>query len=150
MYTYMMAILIGASIPYEPLVRPLAMPVPLAFVQVGVQMLLTGVMSASGTLAPFAISSIPKAAIMRPFVYTLIEDVMAVDGGGGKQYREDLNARYQASARFRRIVTEQNWFWGVGSVLGGVATLAVIWTVNQELAYGLGEWLPVARSKVCK
>lgn len=139
----MTVILVGASIPYEPLVRPLAMPAPLFFLQFGIQLLVTGWMSAARKPAPFRISSIPKGERMVPLVFTLVEDIVAVDGGAGKAYRTKLLARYRLSPRFRMLVAQINWFWGIGSFLVGSATLAVMWTVSEEIAYGIGKSIPV-------
>ncbi|KAK0710180.1 hypothetical protein B0T26DRAFT_724282 [Lasiosphaeria miniovina] len=137
-YTIMTGILIGASIPHEPLVRPLAMPVPLFFIQLGLQLIATGVMSARAVPAPCRISSVPKGARTPPLVYTLVEDIVAVDGAAGLSYRKALSARYEASSAFRKMIAQQNWFWGVGALVDGVGTLAVVWTVPQEVAYGVG------------
>lgn len=141
-YTYMTAILIGASIPHEPLVRPLAMPVPLFFIQLGLQLLVSAVMNAMGKRTPFKMSSTPKGAKVPPLVLTIVEDIMAVDGSAGKSYRRRLMERYEASKRFRAIIRKMTWFWGVGAFLDGVGTMVVIWTVPQEIAYGVGECLP--------
>jgi len=135
----MTGILIGASIPYEPLVRPLAIPVSLFYIQVGAQLLVTGWMHRRQQAAPFRISSTAKGERIRPFLLTIVEDVVAVDGGAGASYRKRLVARYEASERFRRMIIGLNWFWGVGAVLDGVATLVVLWTVPQDIGYGIGE-----------
>ncbi|KAJ9145064.1 hypothetical protein NKR23_g5488 [Pleurostoma richardsiae] len=147
-YTVMTAILIGASIPHEPLVRPLAIPVPLFFIQVGLQLLATGLANATGRVAPFRISSVAKGERTPPLVFTLIEDVVAVDGGAGQSYRTRLMARYKASPSFRRLIAGINWFWGIGAFLDGVGTLVVIWTVKQEVAYGVGWGSPLVFATV--
>ncbi|KAK3380997.1 hypothetical protein B0H63DRAFT_474723 [Podospora didyma] len=137
-YTVMTGILIGASIPHEPLVRPLAIPVSLFFIQMGIQLVWSGWMTAKGKMAPCRISSIPKGSPMFPLVYTLVEDVVAVDGAAGIEYRKALLARYAASPNFRRMIAKQNWFWAIGSLIDGIGTMVVIWTVPQEVAYGVG------------
>ncbi|SPQ23452.1 c71a3e63-283b-494b-9501-4cc53e3bde22 [Thermothielavioides terrestris] len=142
-YAVMTAILIGASIPHDPLVRPLAMPVPLFFIQVGLQLAWSGWMDRTGRLAPFRISSVAKGGRVRPMVFTLIEDVVAVDGGGGREYRYALLARYDASRRFRAMIEQQNWFWAVGALIDGVGTMVVIWTVPETVAYGVGWGSPL-------
>jgi len=138
-YTYMTGILIGASIPYEPLVRPLALPAPLFFLQLGFQLLLTGWMHATNRPAPFRISSVPKGDRTPTLVFTLVEDIVAVDGGAGKEYRERLMARYKASPKFRLLITQLNWFWGVGAFLDGVVTIVLLFTIDEIAAYGVGK-----------
>lgn len=137
-YTVMTGILIGASVPYEPLVRPLAMPVSLFFIQVGLQLVWSGWMHTTGRPAPCKISSVPKGGRVPPLVLTLVEDIVGVDGAGGREYRDSVLARYEASPRFREMIAQQNWFWAAGSLVDGIGTMAVVWTVQQEIAYGVG------------
>ncbi|KAK4135135.1 hypothetical protein BT67DRAFT_364950, partial [Trichocladium antarcticum] len=137
-YTVMTGILIGASIPHEPLVRPLAMPVSLFLIQAGVQLVWSGWMNATRRPAPCKISSVDKGGTVLPLVFTLVEDIVGVDGTGGRVYRDSLMARYKASPRFRRMIAQQNWFWAVGALVDGIGTLAVVWTVPQDAAYGVG------------
>lgn len=140
-YTVMTGILIGASIPHEPLVRPLAIPVPLFLIQMGVMLLWSGWANVTRRPTPCRMSSIPKGERTRPLVYTIVEDIIAVDGAAGIEYRRALMARYEISKLFRKMIAKQNWFWGWGSLLVGVGTMVVIWTVQQEIAYGIGESL---------
>jgi len=86
---------------------------------------------------------VPKGARVPPLVYTLMEDIVAVDGNGGKAYRAALQARYDASARFRTLVAQLNWFWGVSGFTLGVALIAIIWSIPQEVAYGVGWGSPL-------
>ncbi|KAI1820397.1 hypothetical protein F4861DRAFT_533723 [Xylaria intraflava] len=138
-YTIMTGILVGASIPREPLVRPLAMPVPLFFIGGGMLCVVTGTMSALGMPAACKISSVPKGTPQPPYVLTAVEDVVGVDGGGARPFRRRLLERYKMSRYFRRLVAELNWFWGIGSVVSGAGTLAAVWVIpQQETAYGVG------------
>ncbi|KAK4147267.1 uncharacterized protein C8A04DRAFT_24507 [Dichotomopilus funicola] len=136
-YTIMTGVLIGASIPHNPLVRPLAMPVSFFFIQIGLQLVWSGWMNRTGRAAPCKISSVPKGGRVPPLVFTLVEDVVGVDGAGGREYRNALLARYEASPRFRKMMAQQNWFWAVGALVNGVGTMAVIWTVPERVAYGV-------------
>ncbi|KAI0814002.1 hypothetical protein GGR55DRAFT_633537 [Xylaria sp. FL0064] len=138
-YTIMTGILIGASIPHEPLVRPLAIPVPIFFIGAGMLCVVTGAMSALGMRTACKVSSIPKGAPQPPYVLTAVEDVVGVDGGGARPFRRRLLERYKASKAFRRLIAELNWFWGIGSVVSGAGTLAAVWVIpSQEIAYGVG------------
>lgn len=64
-----------------------------------------------GFRTPFRISSLPRGVAMRPGIYTIIEDIIAVDTGSGRLYREALDARYEASPLFRRMLYQLNLFW---------------------------------------
>ncbi|KAI1420799.1 hypothetical protein F5Y12DRAFT_89984 [Xylaria sp. FL1777] len=138
-YTIMTGILIGSSIPNEPLVRPLSIPVPVFFIGAGMLCIVTGTMSALGMRTACKVSSIPKGAPQPPYVLTAVEDVVGVDGGGARPFRRRLLERYKASKAFRRLIAELNWFWGIGSVISGAGTLAAVWVIPQEeIAYGVG------------
>lgn len=140
-YTYMTAILIGGSIPNEPIVRVLAMPVPLLILQLGAQLVFSGVMYSMGVRARFRVSSVAPGERVLPAVYTFVEDVVAVDGGAGKTYRMRLRERFDASPMFRSMIVRLNWLWGVGGLIDGIGTVVVIWAVpEEEVAYGVG-WL---------
>ncbi|KAK4466785.1 hypothetical protein QBC42DRAFT_165900 [Cladorrhinum samala] len=142
-YTVMTGILIGASIPHNPLVRPLAIPVSLFLIQVGSQLVWTGWMNKTRRPAPCKISSVEKGERVPPLVFTIVEDIVGVDGGAGAVYRRSLMARYKASWRFRRMIATQNWFWAVGSLIDGIGTMVVIWTVPEAVAYGVGWGSPL-------
>lgn len=78
---------------------------------------------------------------VRPGVYTFVEDVVAVNGGAGRPYREALDARYNASKSFRILMIELSWFWSIGAlVVGSVLTVLVcVHAVHKDVAYGIGE-----------
>jgi hypothetical protein len=138
----MTAILIGASVPHPPIVRPLAIPVSLFFIQIGLQLVWSGWMNKSGRPAPCKISSIPKGGRVPPLVFTLVEDIVGVDGAGGREYRNALLARYETSPRFRKMMAQQNWFWAIGALVDGIGTMVVVWTVPEKVAYGVGMCRP--------
>lgn len=142
-YTVMTAILIGASVPHPPIVRPLAIPVSLFFIQIGLQLVWSGWMNATRRPAPFKISSVAKGARVPPLVLTLVEDIVGVDGAGGREYRNALVARYEASSRFRKMIAQQNWFWAAGALFDGIGTMVVVWTVPEKVAYGVGWGSPL-------
>lgn len=88
-----------------------------------------------GFKAPFRISSTPKGSVMPTALYVLIEDVIAVDGGGGQIYRYALRTRYLSSPYFRRMLFEMNMFWAGGSIVCAAAITAIIFTTSRPVAY---------------
>ena len=62
---------------------------------------------------------------------------MAVDASGGLAYREALDERYRASARFRRMLWQLDWWWGCGGVVVGAVLLGVILGLKGD---GDGTW----------
>ena len=93
------------------------------------------ILRACGFKAPFRISSTPTGSPMPTALYVLIEDVIAVDGGGGQVYRYALRTRYLSSPYFRRMLFEMNCFWGGGSVVFAAAITAIVFTVPESVAF---------------
>ena len=139
----MTGILIGGSIPHEPLQRVLAIPLAVAFIIFGVIFTINGVaVQRKWRLKYFRMSSHVKGAMTPPIIFSIIEDVVAVDGGGGQRYRTALMMRYNTSPKFRALLRHMTWFWGVPSLVVGIALMALIFTVKREIAYGLGWGVP--------
>jgi len=81
---------------------------------------------------------------LRPGIYFIIEDVIAVDGGGDTAYRERLNARYEASHLFRQMLHRLTLFWASGAFVMAVICTIVIFTVPGPVAYAFGWAAPFA------
>lgn len=141
-YSVLTGILIGGSIPKQPLVRVLAIPMAVANIILGLMFIVNGIAVSRNMKLPFRMSSHVKGSVCPPITYTIIEDVIAVDAGVGKVYREALWKRYNASPRFRKMLIQLVWFWGIPSVIVGVIMLALIFTVTKEAAYGIGWGVP--------
>lgn len=80
---------------------------------------------------------------MYPGVYYIMEDIIAVNAGAGRPFREALAARYAASPRFRRMIKTQSLFWSIPSLVVAVVctVVIVIHPVSKEVAYGVGTFL---------
>ena len=121
--------------PPLPIVRLVAMVLPTVMFYFGGVHLALDILRMCGFKAPFRISSTHKGSAMPTALYVLIEDVVAVDGGGGQIYRYALRTRYLSSPYFRRMLFEMNCFWGGGSVICAAAITAIIFTVSEPVAY---------------
>lgn len=76
--------------------------------------------------------------MLRPAIYYIVEDVVAVDGNGGLEYREAWTKRYEASPVFRKMILELSIAWMLAFyVLAGVFTALVFW-LPKEAAYAVG------------
>lgn len=133
----MMELIVG-SVPEDPPIRLLAMPLATMLFVFGVEMLVVDTMRYFQMPAPVRISSIPKGAQLRPAIYSLIEDIVAVDGSGGSTYREALNKRYESSHVFRAMLRRLGAFWMVGCNAMAVVTTILIFTIQHEAAYCVG------------
>ncbi|KAF8851765.1 hypothetical protein BDZ45DRAFT_601020, partial [Acephala macrosclerotiorum] len=134
-------VIIG-GIPEKPEVRLLAMVAPAFVFMTGLELLVLDFLYLRGIKAPVRLSSIPRKGEMRPAIYLIIEDVTAVDGGGGTAYRERLDKRYQASAHFRRLLIFLSLFWSVPAVFIGSTTVIFVLKAERSVGYVLGWVIP--------
>lgn len=136
--------LIVGTVPEKPYVRLIAMVLPTVMFYFGGVHLSLDILRAMGFKAPFRISSTPQGSTMPTALYVLIEDVVAVDGGGGQKYRYALRTRYLSSPYFRRMLFQMNCFWAGGSIIFAAAITAIVFTVPKPVAFTLGWSLPFA------
>ncbi|EHA22494.1 hypothetical protein ASPNIDRAFT_195249, partial [Aspergillus niger ATCC 1015] len=126
-----------------PSVRMTSLPPSILLVQVGLTLVIVGVLAKLRVRQPFPVSSMPAGTAFRPGILVIIEDVVAVDGGRGRAYRSALMERYAASLRFRRLIENLNWFWGFGGLLMGIVLICILASVgSQTFAFGLGWIVP--------
>jgi hypothetical protein len=92
---------------------------------------------------PVRISSIPHRQPLPPLGYVFVEDIIAVDGGGGSTFRQGWRARYEASLPVRRLVRHLSLLWGITGVLIGAALIAAALIVpSVDVGYGVGYGIP--------
>lgn len=90
--------------------------------------------------APIRFSSIARGDPLRPAVYVIVEDVVAVDGRQGDVFRAQWNARYESSAPVRMLLARLDVFWGVSGVVVAGAVIGVIFGVKQDaVGWAVGE-----------
>ncbi|WPH01168.1 Hypothetical protein R9X50_00400400 [Acrodontium crateriforme] len=141
-WTIIMIELIVGTVPQFPPIRLLAMPVTSMMYAFGTELLIVDILRYFKIPAPFRVSSIPKGSQLRPGIYSVIEDVCAVDGSGGTEFREALNRRYEASHVFRAMLRRLGMFWAIGSELMAVVLTILIFTIQKEAAYVVGWAVP--------
>ncbi|KAL5585914.1 hypothetical protein FOBRF1_015784 [Fusarium oxysporum] len=106
--TVVTALFTVGSAPHNVWLRVLCMPAPEILYCLGGVLFLITLYSYMGWAAPFRISSTARGEKVLPGVYYFIEDIVAVNAGGGSPYREALVARYKASPGFRRMIYMQS------------------------------------------
>lgn len=129
-------LVIVGGIPEKPKIRVLAIVSPAFVFMTGLALLALDVLRLAGIKAPFRLSSIPRGGKMIPAIYLVVEDVLAVDGGGGTAFRERLSRRYEESVYFRELLQFLSSFWSIGAIIVGSATAAVVFvTRDRSVAY---------------
>ncbi|KAJ6100308.1 hypothetical protein N7467_001843 [Penicillium canescens] len=134
-WVIIIAELVIGTIPDPPWMRMLAMPVPSIFFIFALEMLVFEALYVFEKPAPFRISSIQKGEPIRPAIYPLLEDIIAVDGKGGTRFRGRLDQRYKASPPFRGLLHRVTMLWAVPQLVVAGGTLAGIVIADHELAY---------------
>jgi membrane protein YdbS with pleckstrin-like domain len=72
-----------------------------------------------------------------------MEDIVAVDCGGGGEFREALIARYKASEPFQRLLRQMDWFWGIGGLLLAIGvTLVIFLNPSEPVSFAVGWSVP--------
>ncbi|KAF2266322.1 hypothetical protein CC78DRAFT_154358 [Lojkania enalia] len=139
---FVMIELIAGTCPENPPIRLLAIPPSTMVFAIGCQLLLLDILRLRGVRAPCRISSLPVGAPLRPGIYAYIEDVVAVDGSGGTEFRQRLNLRYQASKVFREMLHRLTLFWALGCMGITIVTVAIVFTIQRDAAYVVGWTVP--------
>lgn len=135
--------LIVGSVPEHPYIRLLSMPLVTMLFVFGTQLLIIDALRYFEVPAPVRISSVPKNAQLRPGIYSLIEDVCAVDGSGGTEFREALTRRYMASHVFRVMLRRLGEFWAVGAEGCAILCTILIFTLDSgDAAFSIGWSVP--------
>jgi len=114
------------------------MPVPSMLFTFGTELLIMDALRYFEVPAPCRMSSIPKGAQVRPGIYNIIEDIVAVDGSGGTEFRENFNKRYEASHTFRAMLRRLGLFWSIGAQSAAVVCTILIFTIQKDAAYAVG------------
>ncbi|KIW66692.1 hypothetical protein PV04_06000 [Phialophora macrospora] len=148
-FTVMLVILIIFSIPHHPSVKALSLPMPVGMIVTGIMFVINGwAVQRRWRLKYFRLSSHVKNSICPPLTFSLLEDICAVDGKGGKRFRTAALARYHASPRFRALLMQLLWFWSIPAIVIGVVIIIVIYVTSDDVAYGVGWGTPTVWASV--
>ena len=128
----------SSTTPAKP--RVAALPLSLLVAQVCIQLLGVYIMSSAGLAYPFTASSMKKGTRpFRPALYTIVEDIVAVDGGKGTAFRRTWDRRYQRSPDTRALLGHLSLFWGCSGLTLSAAMIVVIFVVpNPDVSWALG------------
>lgn len=137
--TVVTALFIIGSAPHIVWLRVLCMPAPALLYCIGGCVTLMQLYHEIGWKAPFRVSSTPRGEPLNSAAYYFMEDVMAVNAGAGRPYREALEARYAASPRFRKLLRYESWFWAIPPIIVAIplTIVATIDPVPPTAAYGI-------------
>lgn len=101
---------------------------------------------------PFRVSSFPAGAHLPPLPYVFIEDLCAVDGGGGVDFRYAFKRRYEESAVIRKLLRDTAVWWGLSGTILCTILIAISWTTDHydtDIGYALGYATPWVWAFIC-
>lgn len=138
------ALFIVGSAPHIVWLRVLCMPMPAMLYCLGILIGYPTLYHKMGWPARHRFSSTAKGEKVRPGVYYMVEDTVAVNANAGRPYREAVSARYEASPRFRQMMYQQSVFWSIPAIVIAIplTIIAVIHPVPATVAYGICEYHP--------
>lgn len=142
MWMVLMIELIVGTIPENPPIRLLSMPLASCLYVFGIILLTIDVMRLLRFPAPFKISSQSPRTTPNAAIYFIIEDVVAVDGYGGTGFRTRLRCRYEASEGFRTMIGILSIFWWTGALAAAVITTVLVFTLSNDAAFVVGWTVP--------
>jgi hypothetical protein len=87
---------------------------------------------------PFRFGSLNAGNVLRPAVYYIVEDIVAVDGGGGVEFRKAFVTRYDSSPTFRRMIWEVSVVWMLYFYVFAVLFTALVFTLPKAAVYAVG------------
>lgn len=87
---------------------------------------------------PFRFGSLEAGNVVRPAIYYIVEDVVAVDGNGGIEYREAFTERYESSPIFQQMIWTVSLVWMVAFYIFAGAFTALVFMLPKAAVYAVG------------
>jgi hypothetical protein len=132
--------LVAATATKDVKVRVIAMAPPSVLYTIGVYMLVQNGAHCLRIRTPVTLSSVKRGSLTPPPLFTVMEDVFAVDGCHlGLPARQAMLDMYRGSERFRRTLMWWSWIWCVASLAVAVGLSIVVGQVKSTTAFGIGK-----------
>jgi hypothetical protein len=126
----------------DPLLRICTLPSAIICYYLGILFLTTSTLTHFRVSLPFDMSSTPRGAPFRPALLAIIEDSAAIEARGELAARLAVIKRYELSPLFRKMVQRLSWFWGIGCMVIAIITTILIFSLEENVAFGVGWGLP--------
>ena len=139
-----MSVVISIGIALSPSnVHMVSLPLAILLLQVCGQTTVLTTLRVMGMRAPVRVSSYPAGQKLRPACYTIVEDVVAVDGNQGDVFRAAWNARYESSPEFRVLLARLDWMWGIsGLCIAGLVAGVAFGVPGDAAGWAVGWSVP--------
>jgi hypothetical protein len=87
---------------------------------------------------PFRFGSLDAGNVLRPAIFYIVEDVVAVDGCGGLEYRKAFGARYGSSPVFRKMIWDLSVVWMLWFYVFAALFTVLVLTLPIAAVYAVG------------
>ncbi|KAJ4305111.1 hypothetical protein N0V90_000641 [Kalmusia sp. IMI 367209] len=119
-------------------IRLISLPAAVLMYVVATLTLLSLALNRSGWKLPFRFGSLEAGNVLRPAVYYIVEDIVAVDGGGGIEYRKAFGARYDSSPIFRKMIFDLSVVWMLYFYVFAILFTVLVFTLPKAAVYAVG------------
>lgn len=119
-------------------IRLLSLPAAVLMYVVATLTLLSLALNRLGWKLPFRFGSVDAGNVVRPAIFYIVEDVVAVDGGGGVEYRKAFVARYASSLVFRQMIWNLSVVWMLYFYVFAVLFTVLVFTLPKMAVYAVG------------
>ncbi|KAF2432122.1 hypothetical protein EJ08DRAFT_732862 [Tothia fuscella] len=123
---------------HELQIRLVSMPASVLMYFLAILNGLSLILNALEVTLPFQFGSSDAGTVVRPAIYYVVEDVVAVDGNGGVAYREAFGARYRSSPIFQRMIWTLSVVWMVAFFVMASALTILVFTLPKAAVYAVG------------
>ncbi|KAL1593285.1 hypothetical protein SLS60_010893 [Paraconiothyrium brasiliense] len=119
-------------------IRLMSLPAAVLMYVVATLTALSLALNRSGWQLPFRFGSLEAGNVLRPAVYYIVEDVVAVDGGGGIEYRKAFGARYDSSPIFRQMIFDLSLVWMLYFYVFAILFTILVFRLPIAAVYAVG------------
>ncbi|KAL2060847.1 hypothetical protein VTL71DRAFT_8899 [Oculimacula yallundae] len=123
---------------HEYQIRLLSLPASVLMYYLATLTALSLLLNSLSVKLPFRFGSSEPGNVVKPAIFYIVEDIVAVDGNGGLSFRTAFNARYESSVVFREMIWKLSLAWCLAFyVLAGAFTALVFW-LEVDAVYAVG------------
>ncbi|KAF2498927.1 hypothetical protein BU16DRAFT_482099 [Lophium mytilinum] len=123
---------------HELQIRLLSLPAAVLMCLVATLTLLSLALNRLAWKLPFRFGSLDAGNVVRPAIFYIVEDVVAVDGGGGLEYRKAFSARYESSPVFRGMIWDLSVVWMLWFYVFAALFTVLVFVLPKAAVYAVG------------
>lgn len=123
---------------HELQIRLISLPASVLMFYLATLTLISLILNGLSVKLPFQFGSVGKGNVVRPAIYYIVEDVVAVDGFGGIEYREAFMGRYESSMIFRNMIWSLSVVWTTAFYLFAVVFGVLVFRLPTAAVYAVG------------